>query len=224
MTPMTRARIAGFTFLFYIAVAFPSMVLMGRATGTGTLPETLARIAAHAGDVRLAVVLTFLSCFSAIILAVALHGMTRHVDQDLAMLVMACRLGEGVLGAVGIPTTLGLLWLATATGTAAPDGPSASALASLFLMPPQNTMTGAPFFAVGSLAFSYLLWRGRLVPTALAWLGLIASALLVVVLPLQIAGFLAGASAAYVWLPMLAFEVPLGVWLLVKAVPAPAGR
>jgi hypothetical protein len=33
MTRMTSARIAGFTFLFYIAVAFPSMILMGRATG-----------------------------------------------------------------------------------------------------------------------------------------------------------------------------------------------
>jgi hypothetical protein len=29
------------------------------------------------------------------------------------MLIMVCRLGEGVLGAIGIPNTLGLLWLAT---------------------------------------------------------------------------------------------------------------
>ena len=32
MTLQTNARIAGFTFLFYIAVAFPSMVLLERAT------------------------------------------------------------------------------------------------------------------------------------------------------------------------------------------------
>jgi hypothetical protein len=32
MTRTTNARIAGFTFLFYIAVAFPSMVLLERAT------------------------------------------------------------------------------------------------------------------------------------------------------------------------------------------------
>ena len=32
MTRMTNARIAGFTFLFYIAVAYPSLLFMNRAT------------------------------------------------------------------------------------------------------------------------------------------------------------------------------------------------
>ena len=42
--------------------------------------------------------------------------------------------------------------------------------------------------------------------------------LLVVALPLQLAGTLRGVLAQVIWLPMLAFEVPLGVWLLVKGV------
>ena len=32
MTRTTNARLAGFTFLFYIAIAFPSMVLLDNAT------------------------------------------------------------------------------------------------------------------------------------------------------------------------------------------------
>ncbi len=61
-----------------------------------------------------------------------------------------------------------------------------------------------------------------MIPTSLAWLGVVASALLVVGLPLQIAGLLSEAIVSLMWLPMLAFEVPLGLWLLIKGAVAPA--
>jgi hypothetical protein len=222
MTRTTNARIAGFTFLFYIAVALPGVVLMNRAAAAEGTVAKLARIAAHASDVRVSIVLALLSCFAAVVLAVTLYGITRNEDHELAVLVMACRVAEGVLGAVGIPNTLGLLWLATAgPGASAPDAATTQALGAYFLMPAQSTMLGAPFFAAGSLVFSWLLLRGRLVPAPLAWMGVLASALLVLGLPLQIAGFLTGPITASMWLPMLAFEVPLGLWLLARGVPPP---
>ena len=50
MTRRTNARIAGFTFLFYIAVAMTGMILANRAIrGEGTA-EKLASIAQHASD------------------------------------------------------------------------------------------------------------------------------------------------------------------------------
>ena len=58
MTRTTNARIAGFTYLFYIAVAFPSMILVGRATSAQGIAAKLAGIAQHATDVRIVVVLT----------------------------------------------------------------------------------------------------------------------------------------------------------------------
>ena len=74
---------------------------------------------------------------------------------------------------------------------------------------------------MGSAAFAYLFLRGRMIPVPLAWLGLVASALLVVGLPLRLAGWLNDTIAALIWLPMLAFEVPLGLWLLLRGVAAP---
>ena len=225
MTRMRNARIAGFTYLFYIAVALPSMVLMNRATSAEGTAAKLARVAEHASDVRIAIVLTLLSCFSALVLGVALYGITRDEDHELAMLAMTFRVGEGVLGAIGIPNTLGLLWLATAgAGVGAPDAVTANTLGAYLLMPAQDTMLGAPFFAVGSMIFSYLLLRGRMVPIPLAWLGVLASVLLVVALPLQFAGFLKGPLTSLMYMPMLAFEVPLGLWLLIKGVATPATR
>ena len=128
MTRTTNARIAGFTFLFYIVVGITSMVLFSRATSAQGAAATLASIAEHASDVRVTIVLTLLACFSAVVLAVTLYGITRDEDHELAMLALACRVGEGVIGAIGIPNTLGLLWLATAgAGAGAPDVATANA-------------------------------------------------------------------------------------------------
>jgi hypothetical protein len=88
----------------------------------------------------------------------------------------------------------------------------------------------AIYFAVGSTIFCWLLLRGRMIPIPLAWLGLIASILLVVILPLQLAGLFGGAmswSAGitwFIWLPMLVFELVFAVWLLIKGVSAPQGQ
>jgi hypothetical protein len=116
---------------------------------------------------------------------------------------------------------LGRLWLATAAGPDAPDPASANALAAFLLKLPAGWTVNATFFAVGSLLFSYLLLRGRMIPAALAWMGVVASILAVVVLPLELVGVLRGPVTRLVWLPMLAFEVPLGLWLLIKGVAMP---
>ncbi len=218
MTRMKNARVAGFTFLFYIAAGISSMLLFGRATGGSGIAAKLAGIAQHETDVRLVVVLELLQCFSALVLGVTLYALTREQDPDLAMMGLACRVGEGVIAGSSIPSTLGLLWLATGANT--PDTAAAQALGAYLLR--GNVALTATFFAVGSTLFSILLLRGRMIPTPLAWLGVFGSALLVVGLPLQLAGFLRGPVAAYLWLPMLAFEVPLALWLLIKGVAMPA--
>jgi len=221
MARNTNARIAGFTFLLYIVAGISSMVLYGGATNAEGTAAKLARIAEHASDVRVTVVLTLVQCFCALTLAVTLYGITRDEDHEIAMLGMACRIGEGVLDAIGIPKTLGLLWLATiGAGAGAPDAGTANALGAYLTMPDPSVPVSAIFFAVGSLLFTYLLLRGRMIPASLAWLGMFASILLVVGLPLQLAGYLTGPVTGYQWAPMLLFEVPLGLWLLIKGVPA----
>ena len=218
MTRTTNARIAGVTFLAYIAAGVTSMVLSGRATGGEGIAAKLAAIARHEGDMRLVVLLGLVQSFSALVLAVTLWAITREEDPDLAMLALACRVSEGILGGLSVPGTLTLLWLATATGANAPETGAAHALAAYLLR--SDMAFTATFFAVGSTLFACLLLRGRMIPAPLAWLGVGASALLVVGLPLQLAGYLRGPITSLLWLPMLAFEVPLALWFLVKGVAA----
>ncbi len=189
MTRTTNARIAGFTFLFYIAVGVTSLVLSNRAISGEGIASKLASIAQHASLVRVDILLTLLQAGCALVLAVTLYALTHDQDRDLAVMALCCRVGEGLVIA------------------------AVSSLVS---------------FAVGSTLFSYLLLRGRMIPIPLAWLGVFASILVVVLLPAQLAGFKIGSFSGLVgwlmWLPLLVFEVVLALWLLIKGVAAPATR
>lgn len=219
MTRTTNSRIAGFTFLLYIAAGVTGMVLSSQATGGEGIAAQLATIARHATDVRITVVLEMVECMCALVLAVTLYALTREQDPDLAMLGLCCRVGEGVIAGAGLHRTLALLWLATSAGADAPGPGAANALGAYLLR--GSVAPSAMFFAVGSTAFSWLFLRGRMIPVPLAWIGVVASMLLVAAMPLVAAGFLKGPLAGFIWLPMVAFEVPLALWLLIKGAAPP---
>ena len=173
MTRSTAARIAGFTFLFYIVVGISSMA--------GGFRGALAELATYAQNA------------SAVILALTLFVVTRVEQPIVAALGMMFRLAEGALG---------------------------PALALTGITISQPTLVDATLFAIGSTFFCWLLMRGRMLPRPLAWIGVIASVILVVGLPLQLGRLLGAPLTMLIWMPMLAFEVPGGLWLLVKGVPS----
>ena len=157
------ARVAGFTFLFYIVAGISSMML--------------------GSESQFADLLSLLQSFSALVLGVTLYELTRAQGPVLALLALTCRIAEAI-----------------------------------------QYGESAIYFAVASLLFSWLLLRGMLIPTTLAQLGVLASALLVVILPAQLAGLFGGSMSWastitwLVWLPMLIFEVIFAVWLMFKGV------
>jgi uncharacterized protein DUF4386 len=222
MTRMTNARLAGSAYLFYMAVGISNEVLTSRALSAEGTAAKLTRIATYATDVRMTIILKLCECLAAFVLAVAFYGITREQGQELAMLGLVCRVAEGMFVASLIPNAQGLLFLASVrTGTGVPDVATTNALAAFVMRP--GAAIGAVFYAAGSLVFSHLLLRGRMVPVSLAWWGVLSSALLVIGLPLQIAGFLTGPLTGYQWVPSILFAFVLALWLLIKGV-ATAGR
>jgi len=223
VTRTSNARIAGIAYLLYIAVGLTSMQLSNRATSGDGIAAKLASMAVHAADVRLAAVLSLIGCFCALVLAVTLYALTCEQDRDLAMLGLTCRAAEGIVGAASTPATLGLLAIATAAGTNAPDhGGGPGAVAAFVLNQPW--LISAIFFAVGSTLFSWLLLRGRMVPVWLAALGVVASGLIAIGLPLQVMELLPALVTQLMWLPILVFELVFAGWLIVKGVATPAVR
>jgi len=219
MTRMTNSRLAGFAFLFYIAVGITSMIVFGKAIAGENVAARLTTMAQSAAAIHLNAILALLEAFSALVLAVTLYAITREQDPDIAMLGMACRIVEGVLGAGAVQSGLSLLWLATAPQAQAPNPAAAQGIAAFLLWGQDTSTLSAIFFSVGSLLFSWLFLRGRIVPAPLAWLGLVASAVLVVALPMQLAGI---AVTGFIWLPAALFEASVALWLLIKGAAPPA--
>lgn len=219
MTRMTSARLAGVTYLVYIAIDAPAGAFFGRATDARGIAAQFARLSEHAADVRISAVLMLLTSIVALALAVGLYGVTREQDHEIATLGLICRVGEAVLNALAPIAMVGVLWLATRTGSNALDAAAAQTLGA-FLLQARNWIwiSCGMLFAVGSTAFCWLLLRGRSIPVPFAWLGVIGSALLVVGLPLELSGVIRAPITQFMWLPIAAFEIPMGFWLAIKGV------
>lgn len=217
MTRKTNARIAGYAFIYYIAAGILTMILSARTrSGTG-IAGKLAGMAQHVTQVRVTYLLGLSLAFAALALGITLYALTRDEDPDLAMMGLACRVAEGIVG-VALPSTLVLLWLATA-GPSAPDVATSHAYAAyLVKLEGLTSLISATLFAVGSTIFCWLFLRGRMIPVPLAWLGLGASILLVVGVPLQLAGFLTKPIFQVIWIPMAVFELTVAPWLIIKGV------
>ena len=82
---------------------------------------------------------------------------------------------------------------------------------------------GEIFFAVGNTIFCWLLLKGRMIPAALALIGLVSSAALSMLVLLQTGGLFGGRMewsspvTWLVWLPVLVFELSFAYWLLRKS-------
>lgn len=218
MTRNASARIAGATYLIYIGVAFPSMVLFRKATAGDGVAAQLATIAQHAGEMRATLLLTLASVFCALILAVTLNNVTRDEDREVAMFGLVCRVGEGVLGGI-VFDAAALLWLATGAGPGVPTGPGAEALAAFLLkVGSWQVNANATLFAAGSTAFCYLLLRGRMIPAWLAWLGVVGSAVALIGAPLDLIKIIRAPINQLIWIPIGLFEITVAIWFLVKGV------
>lgn len=211
-------------FLFYIVNGVTEMILSGRATHGDSVAARLANIVQHETLFRFTTFLTLLTTVDAFVLGVALWALTRDEDAHLAMLALCFRVGEGVLGAVAAVGSISVMEFAKRAATATPSDAAAIDVLGAQLLR-GSALGGAILFAIGSTIFCYLFLRARTVPVLFAWLGVIASVLLVVGLPLQMTGFLRGMAANLMWIPMAVFEVTFGIWLIVKGVqPAPSQR
>lgn len=213
MTSAISARVAGFTFLIYIAAGIASLVLTQAASAGGDVAAKLASMATNDALLRYAALLDLLGAFCALILGVTLYALTSAQGATVAMLAMVFRVVEGVLVAASLSDSLGVLWL---VGEPA-EGSGAKLVLASYVMRSEVTLTST-FFAAGSFLFACLFVHGRLIPAPLAWLGVFASLVLLVVLPLQLVGFLSGPMISTAWLPMLLFEAPLALWLIFRGV------
>jgi len=223
MTLRANARLAGLTLLLYVVTGICSHALFSQVSAGDGTAARLASIAQHAPLVRVTAVLLLLEFLCELVMGVTLFALTRDQDRDLALLALCCRLTEGVIAAIATGSRLDLL--AAAIASRAATGADAAAAQAIGASLMNGTAGPAALcFSVGNLIVASLFVRARSIPVWLAGLGVVASILGLVEVPLEMLGFLHGPATIVPWIPMALFELILGLWLVIKGVAVRSSR
>jgi Domain of unknown function (DUF4386) len=214
----TYARLAGICFLanYVLQGLGDSVTIIAR--GGETFAETARYAAEHHLLWRISLLEVGLSWITAGILAFALYVVLEPVNKRLAQLALCMRLGASFVGAASLMFRVAQGWLYKASAT---EGLFTSeqlrTLSSVLKRGgSEGVETAWIFQGLGSLLFFVLFLRSRYLPTVLARLGILGSALLIpmsavmFVYPQYITQF------KLVGIPGFLAEVTIAIWLLVK--------
>jgi len=223
--PLFYARIAGFIYLAAMALSiFAQMFILDRIVLEGDAAATAHNILASEGLFRLGIAIDVVIFASDVVIAWAFYELLKAVDGSLALLGAFLRVADGaILAVTAFSALITLRLLSGAAYLRGIDVSQLQGLARLFISARGSGFyVGFVFLGLGSTVFAYLLFRSRYVPRLLAGWGIFASAALalgslaVILSP----WFAANASLLYM-IPMFFYEVPLGLWFLIKGVNAP---
>jgi len=220
-----NARIFGVLFLITFVTSIPALALF-----QPVLDDPAAYIAGggHDSQISLGVLLELLLIIANVATAVVIYPILRRQSEILSLGYVTARLVECMFIAAGIIFVLGIVSLRQ-------DDPGSSALAVSFAALKDWTFLLGPGFIVGwgnGLILAYLMYRSRLVPRSMAWLGLIGGPLIIlsgigVLFDVWDAGSTVQALAT---IPEFLWELSLGIYCAVKGfrrdspILAPASR
>ncbi len=215
------ARVAGFTFLFAMAiVVIANYGISFRLSVPGNAAETARNIMAHETLFRINIACNLLYGATIGVLLTALYVILKPVDRNLALVAAFCRLVVALMWGVTALNMLGALrLLGGGTYLSVFEADQLQALARLHLDAGYDAYyIGLPFWTLASTVCSYLWFKSRYIPRALAAFGVISSAWCVfcafafLISP----NFQNTVHPMWFDMPMVIFEMALGFWLLFK--------
>ncbi len=173
---------------------------------------------------RLGAVSDLITFAAAVILLVALYVVLSPVDRNLALLAAFWRVAESSIFAVITLSDFVALRLLSSNYLGAFNKEQLQGLAQLFLgVHSDGYLIALVFFGLGSTVFAYLWFKSRYIPRALAVLGVFSSLLVAsVTLAILVFPSLAAAVIPAYFVPILLFEVTLGIWLLARGIRPPS--
>ena len=215
------ARLAGFTFLFAMAiVVIANYGISFRLSVPGNAAETARNIMANKGLFRINIACNLLYATTIGLLLSALYVVLKPVDRTLALVAAFCRLMVALMWGVTALNMLGTLrLLGGGAYLGVFEAERLQALARLHLDTGYDAYyIGLPFWTLASMVCSYLWFKSRYVPRALAAFGMIASAWCVfcAFTFLMSPDFQNTIHPMWFDMPMVLFEMALGLWLLFK--------
>ena len=218
------ARIAGFLYLFTLVTAnFAEFYTRGRLI-VGDATQTARNIEASERLFRLGAVSNLVTFAGCVPLLWALYVVLKPVHKNVALLAAFWRLAECAIFAIVLLNDFLTLRLLSGAGyLEAFDARQRQALAYLFAgLHDAGYLIGLVFYGLGSTVFAYLFYKSRYIPRWLSGLGVLgSSALAIITLAIMVFPHLARVVVPFYFLPSFAFEVILGLWLVIRGIRVP---
>jgi Domain of unknown function (DUF4386) len=217
-TPMTSTRktalVAGVCYLITF-VSIPTLALYGPVK---TNRDWVLSSGGHSG-VLVGGFLEVIVALAGIGTAITLYPVVKRQNEGAALGFVAARVLEAVMIFTGVISLLSLVTLRQDLGAAA--GANAAALVTTgaahvaiykwtFLLS-QSLMPG-----INALLLGTLMYRSRLVPRVIPLVGLIGAPFLICTVIVTLFGGMKLGSPEFAAVPVGAWELSLGVWLVVK--------
>jgi Domain of unknown function (DUF4386) len=223
MEPASRtARIAGAFFVATFVTSIPAALLY---------EPVLSDPAFVLGDgsdlrIRFGALLEVLLLIANIGTAVTLFPVLKRHNEAASLGYVATRVVESTVIAVGLACLLAVLTLRADAGAAGNEAALVEVGGSLVAIHGATTLLG-PAFCAGfgnGILLGYLLYRSGLVPRRLAVFGMVAGSLAFASATTVLLGLSERSSGIglVAYLPEIAWEALLGVWLLTKGLRRPA--
>lgn len=224
--PRFYARLAGAIYLIAMALAmFTQVYVPSQILVRGDVAATASNIMANEGLFRAGIIIDVLVFVSDVLLAWAFYQLLRPVDEGLAILGAFMRIADAaILASMSLNSLFSVMLLSGADYLQGIPAEELQGLARLFMgMNGYGLYIGFVFLGIGSTVFAYLLYKSRMVPRVLAGWGIFASPLLTLASLASLYNSWFAANLSLVAMgPMFLYEVPLGLWFLIKGVKAPA--
>jgi hypothetical protein len=218
INPQTIARVTGVLFLItFITSIPPALFLYGPVVDD---PRYIVAGAGADNGASLGAFLELLLIIANMGTAVVLYPVVKRVNEILALGFVAARVVECVFIAVGILSVLTLVTLRQEAAAGADAGSLVAVGQSLVALHDWTFLLG-PGFVVGignGLILGYLMYISRLVPRAMAVLGLIAGPVLLARFVAILFGVFEPGSVlgSLMVAPEFLWELSLGIWLTVR--------
>ncbi len=218
-TSIRKSRVLGIAFLIQSVIPIvANMVFLSPLINTDDIHQTMVNVAGNAVQLKIGVFGELITAMGIIFLGVVLYQTLRKENAIMALTGMCLYILEAVLVVISRSNDLYLLELSRSyLASAQPE--SLAPLASMMLTSRTFNYTAAMLaFSVGAPLLYFLLHRARLVPRWMSMWGVITA--ICPCLVATVASLFGYHFPFWFYLPYIPFEFVIGLWIVVKGIPA----
>jgi hypothetical protein len=219
-TDKNTPRLLGAAFLFVAVAALLSELPLSsfgiKLIGSpDDISETMIKISDNPTSMQMSIVGYLIEAIAIVLLAVLLYTTLKNQNKIIARWAFGLWIVEAVFVAIKQISTFSLLSVSQEFVKAStPDSSNFHNLGSLFYETFQfGYSVQMVFYSIGGILFYYLFFKSKYVPRVLSLWGIVAASLAFIGELLVIFGY---DVPLYVFIPILPFELAIGVWLIVK--------